>query len=66
MISSETIAMKTTSTKTLLSFNEDHCDEDDFVGDYCDEVHFDEDHLVEVSSDEDHVDEECRQGPLWT
>ena len=46
MISSETVATKTTSTKTLLSFDEDHCDEDDFVGDYCDKDHFDEDPFV--------------------
>jgi len=41
MVSSETNA-----TKTILSFDEDHCDEDDFVGNYCDEDYFDEDHFV--------------------
>ena len=40
MVLSETIVMKTTSTKTILSFDEDHCDEDGFVE--CDEDHFDE------------------------
>ena len=35
MVSSETNA-----TKTILSFDEDQCDEDGFVRDYCDEDHF--------------------------
>ena len=43
MISSDTLATKTSSTKTLFSFDEDHCDEDGFVK--CDENHFDEYHF---------------------
>ena len=33
MVSSETNATKTISTKTILSFDEDQCDEDGFIGD---------------------------------